>query len=59
MVRNMVKIDIPMPKQCDKCPCIHWGEWQAFEKSWCALDSKIHIIEKRRPKDYPLIKCEK
>lgn len=55
----MVKIDIPMPKQCDKCPCIHWGEWQSFEKSWCALNSKIHISEKSRPKDCPLIKCEK
>ena len=41
-------------KNCATCPCLHWGEYQAFEKSWCALNSKVNISKSKRPIDCPL-----
>jgi len=47
----MVQIDIPMPDSCAGCPCLRYGEYGAFEKSWCALNNKIIISKKHRPKE--------
>ena len=56
----MIGIDILMPKSCKECPCLRYGEYGAFEKSWCALPQKIRgvIWSDRRPNDCPLIELE-
>lgn len=50
----MIQIDIPMPDSCASCPCLRYGEYGAFEKSWCALNSGIRISERHRPKECPI-----
>ena len=50
----MIQIDVKMPKNCAECPCLHHGEYGAFEKSWCAINPVINIRRKGRPKDCPL-----
>ena len=50
----MIVIDAEMPKNCKVCFCLRLGEYQAFEKSSCALNSKILIKQNKRPKDCPL-----
>lgn len=51
----MIRIDINIPKNCEVCPCLHQGEYNAFEKSWCAIKSEIGISQKKRPKDCPIV----
>lgn len=52
----MIILDVPVPKNCTECPCLHHGEYGAFEKSWCAIDGKIMISKTRRPKKCPIHK---
>lgn len=54
----MIKIDIPMPKSCYRCPFLIWNDpCCGFD---CALDEMIdantyaHLDEKRNP-ECPLI----
>ena len=53
------QFEAPTIKNCEQCPCLRLGEWQAFEKSSCALSSKVHISRSKRPADCPLRKVGK
>ena len=50
----MVIVDMDMPKNCNECLILHRGEYGAFEKSWCGLNSESRISEKKRPADCPI-----
>jgi len=62
----MVRLDIPMPEDCDECPCSYWirsGEYEGrmmctamefrekgLEKSWYLVDEAA----KGRPENCPM-----
>lgn len=46
---SVILTDVDIPKNCSECPCLHHGEYGAFEKSWCALDGELQIFENERP----------
>ena len=49
----MVLMD-KLPKNCTECPCLHYGEYGAIEKSWCNLNENVNVSENRRPKNCPV-----
>lgn len=54
----MIGINVNMPKNCQACPCLKYGEYSAFEKSSCAINHKIVISNKKRPIECPLIELK-
>lgn len=46
---SVILTDVDIPKNCSECPCLHHGEYGAFEKSWCNLDSKLRISDRNCP----------
>ena len=42
-----------LPKNCTECPCMHFGEYAALEKSFCNLQYGIDVSDKKRPSNCP------
>ena len=55
---QMIGINVNMPKNCQSCPCLKYGEYSAFEKSSCAINHKIVISNNKRPIECPLVELK-
>ena len=55
----MVTINIPMPKNCDSCPCMVYARVTYDEIYGCVFTRKPNVMGMRtRPTDCPMVECE-